>query len=227
MLFSCAVRPPLTFDSAVSSLAPVLSADTVRSLLGSGSIVFARGGEEFSASFDIKWNGDSSFAAQFYGPLGITIAAVRSITAARWLVSAGDSQYTQHPSQRVSVGQGSFEFPLSWQELLGALTLRYPCLDELRGRPDTMFTDKKTARFVWRSRRCSDRVADISVALDNKTDRLSEISYGIGEKERSTLIFRDFRDGRAKEIRFVPSDNNYFYVTYHSLSVNSRKVRSP
>ena len=155
LLCACAMRPPLTMDAAIASIAPAV-ADSVVSLQGSGSIVAAQNGEELAATFDISWNGDSLFRAQFYGPMAMPLASIRSVTAMRWLISAGDSQYTQHPSQRVSVGQGFLELPLSWVDLLSALTLRYPCAAHLRGRPDSMFTDRKGVHCLWRSRRCGD-----------------------------------------------------------------------
>ncbi len=228
LLLACTVRPPLTMDAAVASIAPVAAAaDSVFSVQGSGTVAVMQNGQELAVTFDLSWNGDSSFAAQFYGPMAMPLASIRSVTAMRWLVTAGDSQYTQHPSQRVSVGQGFVDFPMTWAELLSALTLRYPCAAHLRGRPDSMFTDRKGAHCLWRSRRCGEQTLDIQVALDNKTDRLAEISYGAGGTAGAGLIFGKFRDGRPKEIRFVSSDNNYFYVTYRALTVNSRKVRLP
>ncbi len=224
---SCAVRPPLTMDAAQASLFSLLSSDTVRSLKGNGDVVFAQNGEQFSTSFDISWNGDSAFSAQFYGPMGMTFATIKAVTAMKWLISAGDSQYQQLPSQRIRVGQGFLEYPLTWEELLAALTLRYPCRAELGSPPDSMFTDKKTTSLLWRARRFLGRTGDISVSFDNKTHRLSEITYSADEKGKEKLVFSGFLDGRAKEIRFVPSDNNYFYVKYHALTVNPRKALSP
>ncbi|HMD69320.1 MAG TPA: hypothetical protein VKF42_10615 [Chitinivibrionales bacterium] len=228
LLLACTVRPPLTMDAAVASVAPVAAAaDSVFSVQGSGTVVVAQSGQELALTFDIVWHGDSSFAAQFYGPMAMPLASIRSVTAMRWLVTAGDSQYTQHPSQRVSVGQGFVELPLTWANLLSALTFRYPCAAHLRGPPDSMFTDRKGAHCLWRSRRCGERNIDIKAVLDNKTDHLSEISYDDGETAGTRLIFGKFHDRRPKEIRFVSSDNNYFYVTYRALTVNSRKVRLP
>jgi hypothetical protein len=225
--FSCTVRPPLTMDAARASLISTLSSDTIRSLKGNGTAVFAQNGEQFSASFDISWNGDSAFSAQFYGPLGMTFASIRSVTAVRWLVSAGDSQYVQHPSQRVRVGQGFLEYPFTWEELLAALTLRYPCRTDLGTPPDSMFTDRKTTRLLWKARRFHGQPADISVSLDNKSHRLSEITYSAREGSGEKVIFGGFLDGRPKEIRIITFDSNYFYVKYHALTVNPRKAFSP
>jgi|WetSurMetagenome_2_1015567.scaffolds.fasta_scaffold00055_13 hypothetical protein len=228
LLLSCTVRPPLTADmAAVAAASVAAAAESVSSMRGGGDIDISGGGEELTARFDIVWNGDSSFLVQIYGPLGMPLASIKSVTAARWLVIAGDSQYTQHPSQRINVGNGFLELPFTWNELLSALTLRYPCAELLRSRPDSVFTDRKGGYAQWRARRCNGLSADIYAVVDNKKDRLSEITYISDEKERGTLIFRKFNAGYAKEIRFVPVNNNYFYVTYHALTVNSRKVGVP
>ncbi len=227
LCFSCTVAPPLTMDAATATLAPVLFADTVHSIRGNGNLVFARRGVQYGAAFDIAWNGDSSFAAQLYGPLGMPLASVRSVTSMRWLVSLGDSQYMQHPSQRINFGPAFGEFPVSWSDLLSALTLRYPCRADLRDRPDSLFTDKNTTRVVWRARGCLGHAADISAAVDNKTDRLSEITYSFREFEQLNFVFANFRGGYAQEIRVNAPDNNYFFITYRALTVSPRKALSP
>ncbi len=215
----------LTMDTARATLAPFFLSDAVRSFGGNGDVVFVKNGEQFSASFDILKRG-SVFSAQLYGPLGMTYAWIRAITAMRCCFT-GDSQYTQNPSQHIRVGQGFLEYPLTWEEMLAAITLRYPCVADLRNWPDSMFTEKKTTRLLWKAHRFINRITDISVSLDNKTDRLSEIAYNVDEKGGWQLVFSDFLDGHAKEIRFVSSDSNYFYVKYHALTVNSRKALSP
>jgi hypothetical protein len=159
--------------------------------------------------------------------MGVTFASIKAVTAVKWLVSAGDSQYQQLASQRIRLGQGFLEYPLTWEELLAAMTLRYPCRADLGTPPDSIFTDKKTTRLLWRARRFLGRTGDISVSFDNKTHRLSEITYSDDEKSGGKLVFSGFLGGRAKEIRFVPLDNNYFYVKYHALTVNPRKALSP
>jgi hypothetical protein len=221
---SCAVRPPLTVDTARSSLEPVFLADSIESVEGNGEILLAQNGEQLSLSFDIRWHGDASFSAQFYGPMGISLAAIKSVTAARWLVQAGDTQYTQAPAQNIRVGSGFLDYPLSWAELVAALTGRFPCLADLFSRPDSLFVDKKGTVLLWRSRSFSGRTVDISALVDNKTYRLTEITYKGGRSREEELAFSGFTNGHAKEIRFVSSSNNYFYVKYHTLTILTRKA---
>jgi hypothetical protein len=221
---SCSVRPPITLDSARASLAPVFLADSIESVAGSGEILLAQNGEQLSLSFDIRWQGDASFSAQFYGPMGMSLAAIKSVTAARWLLQTGDTQYTQAPSQNIRVGSGFLEYPLTWAELVAALTGHFPCRADLSSRPDSMSIDKKGTLLLWRARSFSGRTVDISALVDNKTYRLTEITYKAGKGSGEELIFAGFTDGHAKEIRFVSSSSNYFYVKYHTLTIRTRKA---
>jgi hypothetical protein len=221
---SCAVHPPLTLDTARAALAPVFSADSIESVTGSGEILLAQNGEEFSLSFDLAWQGDASFSAQFYGPMGVNLASIKSVTASRWLLQAGDTQYTQSPSQNIRIGSGFLEYPLTWAELVAALTGRFPCLPDLSLRPDTMYVDKKGTFLLWRARSLAGRLADISALLDNKTYRLAEIKYQGTKNKGAALVFSGFSNGRAKEIKFASSSNNYFYVKYHTLIIRTRKA---
>jgi hypothetical protein len=224
IFLSCTVRPPLTLDSARASLAPVFLADSIESVAGSGEILLAQNGEQLSLSFDIRWQGDASFNAQFYGPMGMSLAAIKSVTAARWLVETGDTQYTQAPSQNIRVGSGFLEYPLTWAELVAALTGRFPCRSDLFSRPDSMAIDKKGTLLLWMARSFSGRTVDISALVDNKTYRLTEITYKRGKMSDEELVFAGFTDGHAKEIRFVSSSSNYFYVKYHTLTIRTRKA---
>lgn len=221
---SCTVRPPLTFDSARASLTQIFSADSIESVEGSGEILLAQNGEQLSLSFDIRWKGDASFSAQFYGPMGMSLAAIKSVTAARWLVQTGDTQYTQAPTQNIRVGSGFLEYPLTWAELVAALTGHFPCLADLSSRPDSLFVDKKGTVLLWKARSFSGRAVDISALVDNKTYRLTEITYKGGRSSGEELAFSGFTNGHAKEIRFVSSSNNYFYVKYHTLTIHTRKA---
>jgi hypothetical protein len=224
IFLSCAVRPPLTLDTARESLAPVFLADSIESVEGDGEIVLAQNGEQLSVSFDIRWQGDASFSAQFYGPLGMNLASVKSVTALRWLIQAGDTQYTQSPSQNIRVGSGFLEYPITWAELVAALTGRFPCRSDLSSRPDSMNVDKKGTLLLWKARSFSGRTVDISAMLDNKTYRLTEITYKGGRNSGEELSFTGFAEGHAKEIRFVSSSDNYFYVKYHTLTIRTRKA---
>jgi hypothetical protein len=227
IFLSCTVRPPLTLDTARASLAPVFLADSIESVAGSGEILLAQNGEQLSLSFDIRWQGDASFSAQFYGPMGMSLAAIKSVTAARWLVETGDTQYMQAPSQNIRVGSGFLEYPLTWAELVAAITGRFPCRADLSSRPDSMFVDKKRTLLLWRARSLSGRSVDISAVLDNKTYRLAEINYQGTSDRGGKLVFAGFADGRAKEIRFASSSSNYFYVKYHTLTIRTRKASEP
>jgi hypothetical protein len=224
IFLSCTVHPPLTLDTARASLSPIYLADSIESVEGNGEILLAQNGEQLSLSFDIRWHGDSSFNAQFYGPMGISLAAIKSVTAARWLVQSGDTQYTQAPSQNIRVGSGFLEYPLTWAELVAALTGHFPCLADLSSRPDSISVDKKGMVLLWKARRFSGRFVDISALVDNKTYRLTEISYKGGRSSGEQLAFAGFTNGHAKEIRFVSSSNNYFYVKYHALTIHTRKA---
>jgi hypothetical protein len=221
---SCTVHPPLTLDTARAALSPVFLADSIESVEGSGEILLAQNGEQLSLSFDIRWHGDTSFGAQFYGPMGMGLAAIKSVTAARWLVQAGDTQYTQAPSQNIRVGGGFLEYPLTWAELVAALTGRFPCLADLSSRPDSMVVDKKGMVLLWRARGFSGRTVDISALVDNKTYRLTEITYKGRNNSAEQLAFTGFTDDHPKEIRFVSSSTNYFYVKYHTLKIRTRKA---
>ena len=221
---SCTVHPPITLDIARASLSPIYLADSIESVEGNGEILLAQNGEQLSLSFDIRWHGDSSFSAQFYGPMGMGLAAIKSVTAARWLVQAGDTQYTQAPSQNIRVGGGFLEYPLTWAELVAALTGRFPCLADLSSRPDSIAIDKKGTVLLWRARRLSGRFVDISALVDNKTYRLTEITYKGGKNSGEELAFSGFTDSHPKEIRFVSSSTNYFYVKYHTLKIRTRKA---
>ncbi|HUI90857.1 MAG TPA: hypothetical protein VLX68_01295 [Chitinivibrionales bacterium] len=221
---SCTVHPPLTLDTARATLAPVISADSIKSVTGSGEILLAQNGEQLSLSFDLAWQGDASFSAQFYGPMGMNLASIKSVTATRWLLQAGDSQYTQAPSQNIRVGSGFLEYPLTWAELVAALTSRFPCRSDLSSRPDSMYIDKKGILLLWRGRSYAGRSVDISALADNKTYRLAEIIYQGTKNRCEELIFSGFSKGSAKEIKFVSSSGNYFYVKYHTLTIRTRKA---
>ena len=224
ILTGCTVHPPLTLDTARASLAPVFLADSIESVAGNGEILLAQNGEQLSLSFDIRWQGDASFNAQFYGPMGMSLASIKSVTAARWIVETGDTQYTQAPSQNIRVGSGFLEYPLTWADLVAALTGRFPCRADLSSRPDSMSVDKKGTSLLWRARSFSGRAVDISARVDNKTYRLTEITYKRGGGGGEELVFGGWSDGHAKEIKFYSSSSNYFYVKYHTLTIRTRKA---
>jgi hypothetical protein len=71
--------------------------------------------------------------------------------------------------------------------------------------------------LVWKARRCCGQAIDIVGKIDNKTHSLSELLYIGKAADGWTLTAGNFKDGRAKEFRFVQSNNNYFYVKYHSM----------
>lgn len=227
LLFSCAVRLPVTRDDAVAAVARALSADSILSLSGNGTLEVFRNGERYSASFDIAWNGDSSFSLGIFGPLGVPIAAMKSIAGSRLQVWIGDSQFVLLPLQPIRLGTLIPELPFGWQNLIRIITLHYPCISVCATPPDTLFTDKKTQLLVWRGRQFDGQSLSISISLENKTNRLTEIRYGFDDKEIPRIEFGDFHRRQAGEIRFVTSDNNYFYVTYRKLTVNPRKVQKP
>jgi hypothetical protein len=227
LLFSCVVRPPVTRDDAVDAVARALSADSILSLRGSGTVEVCRNGERYSASFDISWNSDSSFTLGINGPFGVPIVAMKSIAGSRLQVWTADSEFVLLPSQPIRLGTLIPELPMSWPSLVQIITLHYPCISVCATPPDTLFTDKKAQRLAWRLRPCNGQYADIVISLENKTNRLAEITYGFGGKEIPRVEFGDFHRRHAGEIRFVTSDNNYFCVTYRKLTVNPRKVQKP
>jgi hypothetical protein len=201
-----------------------IAQDPVESVEGSGNIILAQNGEEFTVTFDIRWKGDDAFGAQFYGPLGIPLASIRAITALRWILSLGDTQYVVHPSKNICIGRNYIEYQFSWGGLVEALTGRYPCLSDLRERPDSVYVDKKKTVLLWKSRRFQDQPASISASIGNKTGLLTEISYSIGGAIPFSLVYGDFKDRMAKEIKFIPANNNYFNVKFHTLTVRLRKA---
>lgn len=218
--FSCAVRPPLFIDTQLSS-ASLFSLDSLYSLKGYGDISFSYNGERFKASFDIQWHGDSSFSAAFYGPQGMSIASMKPAAAGSWEIEVGDSAYRQQPSGNVNVGRDFLEYPFTWQAFLRILTGRLPATI-FAGMPDTVFFDGRHIAAFYKNRPDNQSKIDIITKIDTKTYRLNEIVYEANGKDRWKVIYTGFKKGRPKEIRFIISDNNYFYIRYRSVTSNNR-----
>jgi hypothetical protein len=217
--FSCSVRPPLTTETARTALltAGDTAAGSIDSMQGSGSVEFGQNGERATVSFDIKWADDSAFTAEFSTMFGMTVASVRSKSRGTWIVSTSDSQYEVKSSENISIGAGFMSYPVTWEEFLSIITGRLPCASVFSFQPDSQFIDKKAATLLWRSRQCSGRTVDVLAKIDNKTRSLCEVSYNGTAQSGWSVQAGSFRNGRAKEFKFVQSNNNYFYVTYRSM----------
>jgi len=222
LALSCAVRPPATPDAARASLVVFsrYSAD-IDSMRGSGSVEFGQNGERASVAFDISWHGDSSFAMEFSLPFGMTMASVRSGRAGKWIVMVADSSFEVLPNRSISIGREFMDYPLSWSEFLSVVTGRLPCLHIFMTTPDSSRIDKNGVQLTWKGQKWDGRVMDISGIIDNKSLHLSEITWR-DVKERWSFSAENFKGERAKEYRFVQSNNNYFYVKYHSVDFHSR-----
>jgi hypothetical protein len=211
----------VTLDAARASFALFSrNAETMDSMRGSGSIEFGQNGVHASLSFDIDWRGDSSFVIEFSGPLGMTMASVRSggVGRSTWIVTAADSSYDVLPDRPISIGRDFVEYPLSWSEFLSLVTGRLPCVSVFSRAPDSSRMEKNSVTLLWKSERCGRRVMDISGNIDNKTLGLSEITYKEAERGAWSFSAAKFIGRRAKEYRFAQANNNYFYLKYHSAN---------
>jgi hypothetical protein len=216
LVVSCAVRPPLFIDTHLSK-ASLVSLDSLNSLKGYGDISFSYNGERFKATFDLQWRGDTSFIAAFYGPAGMSIASVKPATPLSWKIEINDSVYLQRPSQKVAIGQDFLSYPFTWQEFIRILTGRLPEPVSDDG-PDTVFFDGKHIVSCFKKDTTKEEKCNIMTKVDTKTYRLNEILYDHRGKDFWKLQYTGFKKGRAKEIKFILSDNNYFYLRYHSIT---------
>ena len=221
LALSCAVHPPLTPETARGSILALANSPAVDSMQGSGRVDFGQNGEQVTVSFDVRWAGDSSFSAQFSTQLGMTVASVKSAASGTWIIEAGDSEYTVRPGETIRIGTEFLSYPVTWHEFLLIMTGRMPCADAFSSAPDSQYIDRNDSVLVWKSRRCGQLSIDISGKIDNKTGSLSEVLYNGAAKGGWTLTAAGFKNGRAKEFRFVQSNNNYFYVKYHSMKFHS------
>jgi hypothetical protein len=216
LIVSCAVKPPISIDTHLSR-ASLVSLDSLNSLKGYGDITFSYNGERFKASFDIQWHGDTSFSAAFYGPGGMSIASVKPMTPLSWRIEISDSVYFQRPSQTVTIGQDFLVYPFTWQEFLRILTGRLPGPVSDDG-PDTTFFDGKNIVSLFKKEATKEKKCNIITKVDTKAYRLNEILYDYRGRDAWKLHYTGFKKGRAKEIKFILSDNNYFYLRYHSIT---------
>jgi hypothetical protein len=222
LFLSCTVRPPLTSDTAHSSLAAVVaSAASVNEMKGNGVVVFGQNGEEVSVTFDIQWAGDTAFAVQFYTILGMTVASVKSGAAGTWVIETPDTQVFVRPGERVRIGREFLTYSVTWQEFLTIITGRPACASLFSSAPDSQYVDGKNTTFFWKARKCGSRVLDITWKFDNKSGSPAEINYVAPKSEGWTIRAGGFKNYHAKEFRFIQSNNNYFYVKYHSMKFNT------
>jgi hypothetical protein len=217
LALSCAVRPPPTAETARGAVVSLVNSAAIDSMRGSGSVAFGRNNEQVSVSFDITWAGDSSFEAQFSTPLGMTVATIRPQAPGTWSVEAGDSRYTVRPAETIHIGQDFLDYPVTWEEFILIMTGRLPCISTFSSAPDSQYAEKKNSVLVWKSRPCGGRAVDIVGKIDNKTQRLTELLFAGKENGGWSLALAGFRGSHAKEYKFVQTNNNYFYVKYHSM----------
>jgi hypothetical protein len=229
---SCAVRPPLTTETARMTFAGFVTDNgaPVDSMKASGTVAVGQNGEHASVSFDIMWAGDSAFTMQFSTVLGMTIASVKAHGPGTWLVDAADSRSSVSPDSDIAVGQEFLSYPVSWREFISILTGRLPCasLSAFSREPDTHVVERKSITLSWKSIRCGRRDVDVSGKIDNKKQGLTELVYRCSAPDAPgawTLTARGFTNGHAKEFRFVQANNNYFYVSYRSMKFHSRAMK--
>jgi len=221
MNLSCIVRPPLTIETAPDRICKLTASDTVLGGSASGSFAFEQKGKRNSLSFDVQWSKDSSFTAAFSTILGMNVATIDGKNPAQWIVQYADTQVIVHPLDMISASAALPPIPFTWREFFLFVTQMHACRRVALLPYDSSFVDKKNIRLFWNRRLCEGRSMAIVAILDNKTQQLAEIVYkpdtGVTWSIRESAFF----GGYAKEITGELSHNNYFYISYSSMKIES------
>jgi hypothetical protein len=81
-----------------------------------------------------------------------------------------------------------------------------------------LLAGKKTFLF-WHEDSAKGRDFQITAIIDRKHFSITNVIYSKKEPSSWELSLLSFRKGRAKEIRFKDTNNNYFYLNYETMVI--------
>ncbi len=213
LLFSCTPPPAPRMDGARSLVHQLFAVPPSERTLAWGEASLSANGETYACGIEVRAAADT-FAANFYGPLGIRIGSIRASTSSgRVSLRFRDDTDQFDLSQPVSIPPfGSSEL-LTFGELLQVLAGRVPSeYEDLLAKPaDSIISNHGAITLLWKTDSLKFHVLmeNHPVAIAGVDVHFSD--YGSGGAQ---LGMSSFKDGRARKIQIRQGDGNYFSITF-------------
>jgi hypothetical protein len=203
-------EPTTTYNS---SLLTIISPDSINA---AAEIMFRIQKKLYTGNLVVKLKDTVFFDARIYSSLGIEVASVRR-----------DSQFVMleynDRSYAFSVKNAMDSMPFIWARAIalkefqsffaGNLT---PLRQFLGSNPDTtMVLNRHMMLLQWD---IADRNLQLEMIINRKNSEPVQINLSdLSANPMWSIVFKNFREGRAYSLLFKEDDNNYFSIKYDKL----------
>ncbi len=213
LLFGCTPPPAPRMDEARASVHQLFTVPQSERTRAWGEASVSADGETYECSIEVRAVADS-FAADFYGPLGIRFGTIRASTSSgRGSLRFRDDTDQFDLSQPVSIPPFGSNESLTYGELLQVLLGRVPSeYEDLADKPaDSIISNHGAITLLWKTDSMK-----FHVIVENHPVAIAGVDalftdYGTGG---ARLGMSSFKDGRARKIEIRQGDGNYFSITY-------------
>jgi hypothetical protein len=214
-ILGVACTPPPPLITGETPFRSVLSSSTSFStVIAGGDAVICINGDAHHGNVDMASGAAGTFAATFYGPLGIIIASVTA-DSLQGTVILDNGRYTFRRDRTMDTLPFAWGRDLTFDDLTELVAGKTPASVRAitAGPPDSIGFKKKTINTRWKT-----DILEVYADVRKKTNNIERLTVkGINKKQWS-LTLSSFRDGMAYKIGLKEDDTNYF-------SINYRKVR--
>lgn len=192
-----------------------LMADSVGTIIGSGSMLVSFDGEMQRLSVDVICSSSTHFRGFLYGPFGNLVAALRAGSDSAALETQ-QSEYRIGRKDPIAFLPYFTRYPFTFDELARILCGKLFLLDVLGSEADSVFagTDERRGDETRLVQVWDLDTVTVRVITAPDTGFVDLVQYQSFAPEVWTLTMRRFRGGIAREITFEQDELNYFTLVY-------------
>jgi hypothetical protein len=155
--------------------------------------------------------------ADFYGPLGITVASLQADSSQGRIVF-DDRQYSFTPDQTMDELPVQWGANLAFREFLRILLGRIPMAAAVetlcKKQPDSLEKKRNAIIALWKT-----DSMEVRAEISGRSRKLAAIGFYFGKhKPFWFLKMESFKAGIAHKIEFRENDGNYFLIRYDKVT---------
>ena len=218
IIASCSPPPPVELQGLPDWRCSLGLAATTGSGRASGDITLRKNSEVRNGSFDLKIDRSGLVQADFYGPLGISIASLHADSLVG-KIAIQDTVFSFGLNQTMNGFPPGLGNGLTFVEFLDLVLGKIPVMateNLCKTQADSVVRKRNTIYALWKT-----DTVEMRLEINNKTRKI--VSAGFNFYKQAPfwqLRMGSFHKGIAHKIRFRVNDENYFSINYKKVTFN-------
>lgn len=218
IIASCSPPPPLELQGLSDWRCSLGKAAATRSGRASGDITLRKNSEIHNGSFDLKIDRLGLVQADFYGPLGISIASLHADSLGG-KIAIQDTVFSFGLNQTMNIVPFGWGNGLTFVEFLDLVLGKIPVMAMeilCKDQPDSLIRKRNTIYALWKT-----DTVEMRLEINNKTRKIISAVFNFYKQVPfRQLRMASFHKGIAHKIRFRVNDENYFSINYKKVTFN-------